>query len=72
MRTSILPIAPTSMPPAWRDRGSDRATHCHRYNQLALAASSSTARGQDTVGRVVSTINSIADASRQIAEVVAT
>jgi methyl-accepting chemotaxis protein len=48
-------------------RNTDNA---HQANQLAQAASSSTARGQDTVGRVVTTINSIADASRHIAEIV--
>lgn len=48
-------------------RNTDNA---HQANQLAQDASSSTARGQDTVGRVVTTINSIADASRHIAEIV--
>jgi aerotaxis receptor len=48
-------------------RNTDNA---QQANQLAQAASSSTARGQDAVSRVVTTINSIADGSRQIAEIV--
>jgi aerotaxis receptor len=48
-------------------RNTDNA---HEANHLAQEASSSTARGQDAVTRVVTTINSMAEGSRQIAEIV--
>jgi aerotaxis receptor len=48
-------------------RNTDNA---RQANQLAQDASSSTGRGQGTVSRVVTTISSMADASRQIADIV--